>query len=161
MVTLAPATCSMPRTGMTLGADELDDRLPVVRFEDNKVRENDAMSETLVYEWRGPLTDGEMVELVKSCGTSPTPGWWDRVRPRSLGSVSARTNDGLLVGFANVAWDGGDHAFLVDPRTRGSHQHRGIGREVVRRAVLHAKAAGCEWLHVDFEPDLAPFYFDS
>ena len=24
-----------------------------------------------------------------------------------------------------------------------------------------AKAAGCEWLHVDFEPDLAPFYFDA
>ncbi len=25
----------------------------------------------------------------------------------------------------------------------------------------HAKAAGCEWLHVDFDPGLAPFYFDA
>ncbi len=28
-------------------------------------------------------------------------------------------------------------------------------------AATHAKAAGCEWLHVDFEPELAPFYFDA
>jgi hypothetical protein len=27
--------------------------------------------------------------------------------------------------------------------------------------ALHANAAGCEWLHVDFERDLAPFYFDA
>jgi hypothetical protein len=32
---------------------------------------------------------------------------------------------------------------------------------VVRQAARHAKAAGCEWLHVDFEPDLASFYFDA
>ena len=28
-------------------------------------------------------------------------------------------------------------------------------------AAICAKAAGCEWLHVDFDDDLAPFYFDS
>jgi ribosomal protein S18 acetylase RimI-like enzyme len=64
-----------------------------------------------------------------------------------------------LIGFVNVAWDGGDHAFLIDTKTRGDCQRHGIGSEIVRRAAVHAQAAGCEWLHVDFEPRLAPFYF--
>jgi ribosomal protein S18 acetylase RimI-like enzyme len=113
------------------------------------------------YAWRGALTDAEMLDLVASHGGRPSAGWWDRIRPHSLGWVSARDRDGLLVGFVNVAWDGGDHAFLIDTKTRGSSQRRGIGSELVRRAVLGARAAGCEWLHVDFEPHLASFYFDA
>lgn len=66
-----------------------------------------------------------------------------------------------LVGFVNVAWDGGDHAFLIDTKTRGDHQRRGIATNVVALAAEHARAAGCEWLHVDFCPELRPFYFDA
>jgi ribosomal protein S18 acetylase RimI-like enzyme len=61
----------------------------------------------------------------------------------------------------NVAWDGGDHAFLLDTKTRSDYQRQGIGTELVRQAVLHAKAAGCDWLHVDFVRDRAPFYFGA
>jgi predicted N-acetyltransferase YhbS len=60
-----------------------------------------------------------------------------------------------------VAWDGGDHAFLLDTKTRGIFQRQGIATEVVRRAAINARAAGCEWLHVDFEADLEPFYFEA
>ncbi len=81
--------------------------------------------------------------------------------PRSLGWVSARTDDGLLVGFVNVAWDGADHAILLDTKTRSDWQHRGVGTELVRRAAVHAREAGCEWLHVDFRRELAAFYFDA
>jgi ribosomal protein S18 acetylase RimI-like enzyme len=101
-----------------------------------------------------------MVELVESHGGNAAAGWWDRIRPHSLGWVTARRGD-ALVGFANVAWDGGDHAFLLDPKTRGSEQRQGIGTRLVRLATRHAKEAGCEWLHVDFEAGLAPFYFDA
>jgi GNAT superfamily N-acetyltransferase len=112
--------------------------------------------------WRGAVTDAEIVDLVESHGGASEVGWWDRIRPHSLGWVSAREDvDGLLVGFVNVAWDGGDHAFLIDTKTRGSHQHRGIATAVVGRAVDEARRAGCEWLHVDFRDDLAPFYFDA
>lgn len=117
------------------------------------------MRETISYTWRGPVTDAEMLDLVRSHGGDAVPGWWDRVSRHSLGWVTARTADGVLVGFVNVAWDGGDHAFLLDPKTRGSHQRRGIGTAVVETAVGHARAAGCEWLHVDFEPELRDFYF--
>lgn len=119
------------------------------------------MRDELVYLWRDPIVDDEMVELVDTHGGRSEAGWWDQVRQHSLGWATARTADGLLVGFVNVAWDGGDHAFLIDTKTRGDWQHRGVGTAVVRRAVLGAKAAGCEWLHVDFEPDLAPFYLEA
>jgi GNAT superfamily N-acetyltransferase len=111
--------------------------------------------------WRAPLSDSELLELVESHGGRPEPGWWDRIRPHSLGWVTARTGAGLLVGFVNVAWDGCDHAFLLDTKTRGTWQRRGVGTAVVRHAVRYASDAGCEWLHVDFRPELAAFYFDA
>ncbi len=101
-----------------------------------------------------------MVDLVVSHGGNAAAGWWDRVRPHSLGWVTARDAD-LLVGFVNVAWDGGDHAVLLDTKTRGADQRQGIATEVVRIAALHAAAAGCEWLHVDFEAEHAAFYFGA
>jgi GNAT superfamily N-acetyltransferase len=120
-----------------------------------------SFADGVVLRWRGPLADAEMAELIESYGGSPVAGWWDDIRPHSLGWVTARTGDGEVVGFVNVATDGGDHAFLIDTRTRGSHQRRGIGVRVVAFAAEHAKAAGCEWLHVDFEPGLRSFYFEA
>jgi GNAT superfamily N-acetyltransferase len=118
-------------------------------------------SDGVTYRWRGPLTDAEMVDLVASHGGSPEAGWWDRIRPYSLGWVAARDVAGRLVGFVNVVSDGGDHAFLIDTKTRGADQRKGIGTRLVQFAAQHAKSAGCEWLHVDFEAELAPFYFDA
>ncbi|MEA2509869.1 MAG: hypothetical protein QOG21_1951 [Actinomycetota bacterium] len=115
----------------------------------------------VTFGWRDPVTDEEMVELVDSHGGRPSAGWWARIHPHSLGWVTARLNDGTLVGFVNVATDGGDHAFLIDTKTHGAHQHKGIGTRLVRLAATHAKAAQCEWLHVDWDPGLATFYLDA
>lgn len=125
------------------------------------MREAGRMDDTIAYDWRADLPDAELGALVAAHGGSPVPGWWDRIRPHSLGWVTARDADGLLVGFVNVAWDGGDHAFLLDTKTRASHQRRGIATAVVRLATEHARAAGCEWLHVDYLPELASFYLDA
>lgn len=114
----------------------------------------------VIYEWRGELTDGEVVELVEAHGGRSEVGWFEQIRPHSLGWVTARS-DAQLVGFVNVAWDGADHAFLLDTKTRGERQRQGIGTELVRRAARHATDAGCEWLHVDFEPHLSGFYLDA
>jgi ribosomal protein S18 acetylase RimI-like enzyme len=119
------------------------------------------MSDELAYSWRDAITDDEMVQLVDAHGGRPEAGWWEQIRPHSLGWVTARTSHGVLVGFVNVAWDGGDHAFLLDTKTSGEWQRRGVGTELVRRAAQRARAAGCEWLHVDFEPGLRPFYFGA
>jgi GNAT superfamily N-acetyltransferase len=93
------------------------------------------------------------------------PGWqaaadtsdWQPVLDHALTYITAR-DDGLLVGFVNVAWDGRDHAFLLDPRVHPDYRHQGIGRELVRRAAEAAREASCEWLHVDYLPELTPFY---
>lgn len=119
------------------------------------------MSELVTYAWRDPISDDEMVALVEAHGGRSEAGWWPRVSPHSLGWVSARTADRQLVGFVNVAWDGADHAILLDTKTRSDWQHRGVGTELVRRAARHALEAGCEWLHVDFERELASFYFGA
>ena len=86
--------------------------------------------------------------------------WKRQLNEHSLGWVCAREG-GELVGFANVAWDGGAHAFLLDPIVARRMTRRGIGTELVRRAVAGAREAGCEWLHVDFDDHLRPFYFDA
>jgi GNAT superfamily N-acetyltransferase len=119
------------------------------------------MFDGVSYSWRGTVTDEEMVDLVNAHGGRSEAGWWDRVSLRSLGWVSARDAEGLLIGFVNVAWDGADHAFLLDTKTRSHWQRRGVGTELVRSAARYVKREGCEWLHVDFGRELAPFYFDA
>jgi predicted N-acetyltransferase YhbS len=79
------------------------------------------------------------------------------VLARSLGFIGAFDAD-RLVGFVNVATDGGVHAFLLDPTVDPAYRKQGIGGRMVRAAIDLARAAGCEWIHVDFEPYLAPFY---
>jgi GNAT superfamily N-acetyltransferase len=79
------------------------------------------------------------------------------VLSQSLGYVCTSL-DGVLIGFVNVAWDGGVHAFLLDPTVHTDFQRQGIGTRLVRHAMDIARSKGVEWLHVDFEPHLAEFY---
>jgi GNAT superfamily N-acetyltransferase len=121
------------------------------------------MTSEIVYRWRGDISDAELVALTDALGGGSSPIWWDRIRPHSLGWLTARASRGDAVGFVNVAWDGCDHAFLLDPKVHPDQQRRGIGTELVRLAALHAKRAGCEWLHVDFDDAdrLGQFYFGA
>jgi GNAT superfamily N-acetyltransferase len=111
--------------------------------------------------WRFPVTDSELYALTRSHGGNAEVGWWDRIQPHSLGWATAHLPDGQLIGFVNVAWDGGDHAFLLDTKTRPDHQRRGIATTLVRLAAEQACEAGCEWLHVDFDDGLEDFYFGA
>ena len=84
--------------------------------------------EGVTLRWREPLSDDEMVDLVASHGGKPVPGWWDQIRPHSLGWVTARLRGGTVIGFVNVVSDGGDHAFLIDTKTRGAYAEEGSAR---------------------------------
>jgi ribosomal protein S18 acetylase RimI-like enzyme len=121
----------------------------------------DSPEPEVTYRWRGSLTDAEMVALVRAHGGQAVHGWWDQIRAYSLGWVTARAADGEAVGFVNVAWDGRDHAFLLDTKTHGAFQREGIGTRLVELATRQARDAGCEWLHVDFDPGLEAFYLDA
>ena len=70
---------------------------------------------------------------------------------RCLAHVGAY-DGGRLVGFVKLAWDGGDHAFVLDTTVHPDHQRRGIGRRLVERAAEIARRSDVEWLHVDYEP---------
>lgn len=117
----------------------------------------------ITYRWRGPFSDVALNALrAEGFGQPPEPvDWQARVRRHSLGWVCAHRADGTLVGFANVAWDGGAHAFLLDTVVAGEARRRGVGARLVASAVDGARAAGCAWLHVDFEPRLRGFYLDT
>ncbi len=66
-----------------------------------------------------------------------------------------------LVGFVNVCWDGESHAFILDTVLAAQARRAGVGSGLVALAEQEARAAGSEWLHVDFEDHLRPFYFAS
>jgi GNAT superfamily N-acetyltransferase len=91
--------------------------------------------------------------------TRVTP-WARRLERHALTWVGAFA-DGRLAGFVQFCWDGGAHAFLLDTAVDPDRQRGGIGAALVRRAAEDAEAAGCEWLHVDFEAHLADFYLAS
>jgi GNAT superfamily N-acetyltransferase len=114
------------------------------------------------YSWRGAFASAEVERLHAEC-FDRAPGVWDwagQVEGHSLGWVSAR-DDGTLVGWMNVAWDGAAHAFVVDTIVTATHRRRGIGARLVTVATTGARDAGCEWLHVDFEEHLTGFYLDA
>jgi ribosomal protein S18 acetylase RimI-like enzyme len=79
------------------------------------------------------------------------------VLKRSLGHVCAYADD-RLVGFVNVAWDGGVHAFILDTCVDPDFRRQGIATDLVRQAIELARERGAYWLHVDFEPHLDGFY---
>lgn len=116
----------------------------------------------ITYEWRGGFTNHEVNVLHAEGFHHPLleDDWVTQLERHSLGWVTARDGE-VLVGFVNVAWDGGIHAFILDTLVASSHGRRGIGAALVAAAVAGARAAGCEWLHVDFDDELRGFYFDA
>ncbi len=89
-------------------------------------------------------------------GESPTRDF-SKILQRSLAHVCA--HDGSeLVGFVNVAWDGGIHAFLLDTCVHPRLQRQRIARRMVETARGLTRDRGALWLHVDFEPRLTGFY---
>jgi GNAT superfamily N-acetyltransferase len=116
-------------------------------------------------QWRGPFTSREANELhAEAFGTRVFSdaewNWREQVAAHSLGWVTARDGE-MLIGFVNVLGDGEVHAWLQDVMVAAGRRHRGIGRRLVDAARDGARAARCEWLHVDFSDNLASFYLDA
>ena len=111
------------------------------------------------YRVRGAVDDVALSALHDLAFGEPGPvlPWNSRLHHHSLTWVEAYAGS-VLVGFVNVVWDGGVHAFLLDTCVAPDRQGEGVGAELVRRAADAAREAGCTWFHVDFEERLADFY---
>jgi L-amino acid N-acyltransferase YncA len=112
------------------------------------------------YRMSPPVTNAQLNALFADAWPGPHDDIdrdFSAVLSRSLGYVCGYIND-EIIGFVNVAWDGGVHAFLLDTTVRSDMQRGGIGTQLVRRAVQLARTSGAEWLHVDYERRLAGFY---
>lgn len=85
-----------------------------------------------------------------------------RVLAHSLTWIGAFDGE-RLIGYANVAWDGGVHAFLLDPTVHPAFHRRGIGTRLVKEALAAvADHPGIEWVHVDASEELmARFYLPA
>jgi GNAT superfamily N-acetyltransferase len=117
---------------------------------------------SITYEWRADF-DNAALDALHAAGFGYSPqriDWRSRLDRRSVGWVCAH-RDGQLVGFVNIAGDGGTHAFLVDTVVDEQVRGQGVGTALVAAAVAGARASGCQWLHVDYEPHLTRFYEEA
>ncbi len=114
------------------------------------------------YTWRGEFENAEVNALhAEGFGHRVLEDDWSaQVQRYSLGWVCARDGDDLI-GWVNVPWDGGVHAFILDTLVASRMRRHGIGRQMIVIASEEARAAGCEALHVDFGPELTSFYIEA
>lgn len=100
---------------------------------------------------------GALGDFWQRAWDGPPPRHYERVLARSLAHIGAYAGEGL-VGFVNLAWDGGVHAFVLDTGVDAAYRRRGIASALVRHAADLARTEGVHWLHVDFEPQYESFY---
>jgi GNAT superfamily N-acetyltransferase len=105
------------------------------------------------------LTNDALNALFAAAWEAHTVSDFSNTLEHSLGFVGAFELE-RLVGFVNLAWDGGAHAFVLDTTVHPEFRRRGIGSGLVTRAIELARERGCDWVHVDFEPHLEKFYSD-
>ncbi len=104
-----------------------------------------------------PITNDELNALFGASWPRHDVSDFQPILRRSLLYVCAYSRD-RLVGFVNVAWDGGIHGFILDTTVHPDLRRQGIGSELVKCAVEASRDHGLRWLHVDFEPHLRDFY---
>jgi GNAT superfamily N-acetyltransferase len=112
----------------------------------------------IVYRNSPPVNNDELNTLFSAAWPNHVEANFTPVLNRSLAYICAYQGE-RLIGFVNLAWDGGIHAFLLDTTVHPDLRRQGIGRQLVEHAILAAKERGIEWISVDFEPHLRDFYY--
>lgn len=115
------------------------------------------MSEQIVFRIRAPIGNEELNELFSASWHGHRWRDFRRTLRHSLTHVCAFAG-GRLVGFVNLAWDGGVHGFLLDTTVHPAWRRRGVGRRLVAEAAAAAGDHGLQWLHVDYVERYEGFY---
>ncbi|MGV8856437.1 MAG: GNAT family N-acetyltransferase [Devosia sp.] len=101
--------------------------------------------------------DGALRRLWQVAWSSAGPASFQPILRHGLTHVGA-FDGARLVGFVNVAWDGGVHAFILDTCVDPACRRQGIALRLLTQAAETARTRGAQWLHVDFEPPLEGLY---
>jgi ribosomal protein S18 acetylase RimI-like enzyme len=101
--------------------------------------------EDLQYLVNSPVTSRQLNDLFASSWEGHQWRDFEPVLKRSLGYICAWRAD-ELVGFVNLARDGGIHAFVLDTTVHPYVRRRGVGRGLVKLAVEVARERGVEWV---------------
>jgi ribosomal protein S18 acetylase RimI-like enzyme len=119
------------------------------------------VTDAVSFEWRGAVEELELDWLhAEAFDHPPVPAEWQRqLEHHSLGWVCARSEE-ELIGFVKVLWDGGNHAFILDAAVLPNCQRQGVGAGLMESAAEHAREAGADWLHADFDRDIAGFFLE-
>jgi ribosomal protein S18 acetylase RimI-like enzyme len=120
-----------------------------------KIHKNDS---EIIYLISPSVKNKELNELFANAWGDDEPTDFRPILKRSLAFICAYC-DKRLIGFVNLAWDGGIHAFILDTTVHKEFRRRGIGLKLVKQAETEAQKRRIQWLHVDFEPHLQSFYY--
>lgn len=117
----------------------------------------DSNAQPITYLVRPPLSNDPVNRLFAAAWPAHQPTDFQSEWAHSLAWVAA-SSESELIGYVNLAWDGGIHAFLLNTTVHPRLQRHGIGRELVKRALAVATEHHIEWVHVDYEPEMEHFY---
>ena len=106
---------------------------------------------------RPPLDNDQLNALFADSWPDHDDRDYRPILERSL-SYLATFSGNELVGFLNIAWDGGAHGFVLDVTVARKYRRKGVALAMLRETVEIAREAELEWLHVDFEPYLEGLY---
>ncbi len=123
----------------------------------NDLTDTEISDEHIAYSVSPNISNEQLNELFAASWPNHSQWNFRPVLSRSLAFICAFSSE-HLVGFVYLAWDGAQHAFLLDTTVHPDFRRRGIGIELCRLAVQEASGRGVEWVHVDFEPHLREFY---
>jgi GNAT superfamily N-acetyltransferase len=101
-----------------------------------------ARARAVEYRTAGPVDVDALSDLMLASWPDASPRDWRPVLAHSLVTVCAY-RDESLVGFVHVAWDGGVHAFLLDPTVHPDYRRRGTGARPWKRD--RGARRGCTW----------------
>jgi ribosomal protein S18 acetylase RimI-like enzyme len=84
-------------------------------------------------------SNNELNQLWRSAWDADKESDFSAILARSLAHVGAFDED-RLVGFVNVAWDGGIHAFLLDTCVAPEMRRQGIATKLIKTAIEISRA---------------------
>lgn len=80
--------------------------------------------DAIAYTVCAPISNEELDRLLQTAWRERAFLGYAPIHAHSLGWVCAHRGD-QFVGFVNIAWDGGVHAFLLDSTVHPDHQRQG------------------------------------